>query len=89
MGAVSVRSTQIDRTDEAKQTFTVACNNARKTGGDPSEKNPTATEENIIDLIKYIPNFRIAMGFKSSMQTASSTVYFKLKMDRKLVLSSK
>lgn len=40
VGAMSVRSTQIDRTDEAEQTFTVACNNARKTGGDPSEKKP-------------------------------------------------
>lgn len=53
------------------------------------KKTPTATEEYIIDLIKHIPNFRIAMGFKSSMQATSSTVYFKLKMDRKLVLSSK
>uniref|UniRef100_A0A8W8NU71 Myb/SANT-like DNA-binding domain-containing protein n=1 Tax=Magallana gigas TaxID=29159 RepID=A0A8W8NU71_MAGGI len=56
----------------AKKTFTEARKHARKTGGGPPLKPPTAAEEKIIDLMKDRPNFSgIAGGFESSMPTTS------------------
>lgn len=61
----------------AKKSFTEARKHARKTGGGPPIKPPTATEEKIIDLMKDRPNFSgIAGGFESSMPTTSGTVYY-------------
>ncbi|XP_065942363.1 myb/SANT-like DNA-binding domain-containing protein 4 [Magallana gigas] len=57
----------------AKKTFTEARKHARKTGGGPPLKPPTAAEEKLIDLMKDRPNFSgIAGGFESSMPTTSA-----------------